>query len=220
MDRAKFFAAAKTSVFGGKFTQAQVTGIDALLDACDKEGVTDGRHIAYVLATPMIETGGSFVPIKESLNYSTEALNKKFPRRISPAQAQAYGRNSKHAANEQQIANVIYGGAWGLENLGNKRVGAGWLYRGRGLPQLTGERLYTIFGYAENPDAVADVKISADIMVKAMKDGIFTGKKLSDYLNAKGSNWTGARYTVNGTDRAADIAAYAQKFYTAWKAAQ
>lgn len=218
MDRAKFFAAAKTSVFGGKFTQAQVDGIDAILDACVAEGVTDGRHVAYILATPMIETGGTFVPIKESLNYSSDALTAKFSKRITTAQAKAYGRNSKHAANQEAIANIIYGGAWGLKNLGNKRAGAGWLYRGRGLPQLTGERLYTWAGYAENPDAVADLKVSADIMVKAMRDGIFTGKKLADYLNDKTTNWVGCRYTVNGTDRAKDIAAYAEKFYAAWKA--
>lgn len=218
MDRAKFFAAVKTSVFGGKFTQAQVDGIDAILDACAAEGVTDGRHIAYILATPMIETGGTFVPIKESLNYSSESLVSKFSKRITAAQAKAYGRNSKHAANQEAIANIIYGGAWGLKNLGNTLLGDGWLYRGRGLPQLTGERLYSWAGYAESPDAVADLKVSADIMVKAMRDGIFTTKKLSDYLNDKTTDFVNARRIVNGTDRAADIAAYAQKFYAAWKA--
>ncbi len=219
MDRAKFFAGIKRSVFGGKFTQAQVDGIDAILDACQKHGVSDERHIAYILATPMIETGGTFVPIKENLNYSTEALNTKFPNRITRAQAEAYGRNAKHPANQQMIANIIYGGDWGLKNLGNKKPTDGWDMRGRGLPQLTGRRLYEIFGYADNPDAVADIKVSADIMVRAMRDGTFTGRKLSDYFNAKVTVWKGARAIVNGSDRADDIARYAMLFHAALKAA-
>jgi len=219
MDRAKFFAAVKTSVFGGKFTQAQVAGIDALLDACAKEGVTDGRSVSYILATPMIETGGSFVPIVESLNYAASALVSKFGKRITSAQANTYGRTAAHPANQEMIGNIIYGGAWGANNLGNTQPGDGFKYRGRGLVQTTGRRLYEIFGYADNPDAVCDIKISADIMVRGMRDGTFTTKKLANYFGAT-ADWVNARRIVNGTDRAADIAGYAQKFYAAWKAAQ
>ena len=53
--------------------------------AYEDEGVTDLRQVAYVLATPMIETGGSFIPIVESLNYSTDALVAKFGKRIGAA---------------------------------------------------------------------------------------------------------------------------------------
>jgi len=204
-------------VFGKSYTPAQVAGIDALLDACGVHGVTDGRQIAYILATPMIETGGSFVPIVESLNYSTTALLSKFPNRITKAQAEAYGRNTKHAANQVAIGNIIYGGTWGAKNLGNTLEGDGFKYRGRGLVQTTGRRLYEIFGHEDDPDAVCDVKVSADIMVRGMRDGTFTGKKLADYFGPK-TDWVGARRIVNGTDRAADIANYAKKFYAAYKA--
>jgi putative chitinase len=33
MERAKFFAAVRTSLFGGKLSQEQVSGMEAILDA-------------------------------------------------------------------------------------------------------------------------------------------------------------------------------------------
>lgn len=217
MNRAAFFASIRKSVFSGSLSQSQVTGIEALLDECEKQGVTDKRQIAYILATPMIETGGSFEPITESLNYSTEALRSKFPNRISQADAQKYGRNSSHPANQEMIGNIIYGGEWGRKNLGNTQPGDGYKYRGRALVQTTGRRLYEIFGYADNPDGLKEIKPAAFVMVKGMKDGIFTGKKLSDYFNSTTEDWRNARRTVNGTDRADDIATYAKSFYSALK---
>ena len=219
MNRTAFFASIRKNPFGGSLTQSQVTGIDAILDECDKQGVTDLRHVAYILATPMIETGGSFEPVTESLNYSVESLRSKFPNRISASDALKYGRNAQHSANQEMIGNIIYGGEWGKKNLGNTQPGDGFRYRGRGLSQVTGRRLYEIFGYADKPDEMAHIKASAYAMVKAMKEGIFTGVKLSDFINTTKEDWNGARKTVNGTDRSADIASHAKTFYAALKGA-
>lgn len=217
INRKTFFAEIKNTVGGyvGEVGAKRIAGIDAILDAFDTEGVTDPRWMAYVLATPMIETGETFAPITESLNYSEASLLSKFGKRITAAQAKKYGRNASHAANQEAIGNIIYGGPWGKTNLGNKLTGDGFKYRGRGLVQTTGRRLYEIFGYADNPEAVGDIKISADIMVRGMRDGTFTGKKLSDYFNDDKTDWTNARRIVNGVDRAADIARIAQVFYKA-----
>jgi putative chitinase len=220
MNTAEFFAAARTSVFGGKLAQTQVDGITALLEACADLGVVDDRHVAYILATPMIETGGTFVPITESLNYSSTALMSKFGKRITPAQAAQYGRTNTHPANQEAIGNIIYGGPWGAADLGNTQPGDGNLFRGRGLSQVTGRRLYTIFGYADNPEAVATLRVSAEIMVKAMRDGMFTGKKLGDYFSATVTDFVNARRIVNGLDRATDMAVYAKKFLACMEAAR
>jgi len=219
MNRTAFFASIRKNPFGGSLTQPQVMGIDAILDECEKQNVKDLRHVAYILATPMIETGGSFEPITESLNYSSDALRAKFPNRISASDAEKYGRNSQHPANQEMIGNIIYGGEWGKKNLGNTQAGDGFKYRGRGLSQVTGRRLYEIFGYADKPDEMAHIKASAYAMAKAMKEGTFTGVKLSDFINATKEDWNGARKTVNGTDRAADIAKHAKTFYAALKEA-
>lgn len=61
-------------------------------------------------------------------------------------------------------------------------------FYGHGLIQLTHERNFAKFGkmrgkdYVGNPELVLDVNESAFIAVKGMKDGLFTGKKLSDYI--------------------------------------
>jgi hypothetical protein len=50
-----------------------------------------------------------------------------------------------------------------------------------------------------------------------MKEGWFTGKKLSDYVTLQRSDFTGARRIINGTDCAALIAGYAVGYDTTLK---
>lgn len=77
--------------------------------------------------------------VVESLNYRADRLVPVFGRhRITQEQARLYGRSANRAANQEAIANIVYGGAWGLRNLGNREPGDGWKYRGRGPLQTTG----------------------------------------------------------------------------------
>lgn len=218
MNRATFFNSVRKSVFNGSLSQSQVTGLEAILDASEKFGVTDIRMIAYAMATPMIETGGTYEPISESLNYSVEALRSKFGNRISAADAARYGRTAMQKANQEAIANIIYGGAWGKENLGNTQPGDGWKYKGRSLVQLTGRRNYAKFDLEDNPDDALKIETAAEIMVEGMRDGLFTGKKFSDYFGTN-AQWVQARRMVNGLDKAQEIANYAMKFHTALQSA-
>lgn len=95
-------------------------------------------RVAAFLAQDGHESG-QLRNLVENLNYSVEALLAKFSRdRISETDAKAYGRAAGRPANQQAIANCVYGGAWGAKSLGNKKTGDGWLYRGRGLIQITG----------------------------------------------------------------------------------
>lgn len=212
MDRAKFFAAVRNSVFRGSLSQSQVDGIDALLDACDDLSVTDARNIAYILATPMIETGGSFQPIIENLNYSELGLRNTFPKYFSPADAKAYARQP------QRIANRAYANRMGN---GDEASGDGWKYRGRGYCQITGHDNYAKFSnllghdLVTNPDVATQDDLAAKVIVIGMRDGVFTGRKLADYFTSKSSDWINARRIINGLDRASDIANYAKRFYAA-----
>lgn len=127
----------------------QVEGIEAILDGGKHLPIS---HMAYVLATSWHETGTKMQPVTENLNYSVEGLLKTFGRhRITEAQARRYGRTNNQPANQQAIANTVYGGEWGLKNLGNTKTDDGWRYRGRGLPQITGRTNYTKFGIADTP---------------------------------------------------------------------
>lgn len=218
MNRETFFTWVRKNIFNGRLTQSQVDGMNAILDAAEDLGVTDIRMIAYALATPVIETGGTYEPVSENLNYNVSALTLKFPNRISASDAAKYGRTAMQKANQEAIANTIYGGEWGKQNLGNTQHGDGWRYLGRGLTQITGRRNYAKFGYEDNPDGVSVLKTAATIMVKGMRDGSFTGKKFSDYFGST-AQWVQARRMINGLDRAEEIAGFAQKFHNALKAA-
>jgi predicted chitinase len=65
MKRAIFFATVRARLFGGRLTQAQVEGLETLLDAAKRHGVVERRQIAYVLATAYHETGRAMRPVRE-----------------------------------------------------------------------------------------------------------------------------------------------------------
>lgn len=97
----------------------------------------------------------------------------------------------------------------------------GHAYYGRGFVQLTWKGNYAkmskVVGVdlVNNPDLALDMKISTQILFHGMIHGSFTGKKLSDYFNAKKEDWIGARRIINGTDKANLIAEYAKQYYAA-----
>lgn len=205
MDRGKFFASIRKSGLFPGLSQPQVDGIVAILDEANKRG-TPQTWLAYMLATPYLETGSAMQPIKENLNYSAQGLQRTFPKYFTPPQATAYARQP------ERIANRAYANRMGN---GNEASGDGWLYRGRGLVQITGKDNYKKFGIADDPDQALIDKVAVRIMFDGMEQGIFTGKKLSDYFHDNVADWTGARRIINGQDRAKDIASYANIFYKA-----
>lgn len=102
--------------------------------------------------------------IAENLNYAASALISIFgTQRISAAQAEQYGRTADHPADQEKIANIIYGGPWGLKELGNKNPGDGWSYRGSGLIQVTGFYNFQIaekdtdIPFTTNPDLMRTI---------------------------------------------------------------
>lgn len=96
---------------------------------------TPARQAAFV-AQIGHESGG-FARVSESFNYSVDGLAATFPRsRISLEDCRRLGRkpNEKSVPLERQvqIAQLVYGGRYG-----NNTLGDGYLYRGRGLKQIT-----------------------------------------------------------------------------------
>ncbi|MGL4758558.1 MAG: glycoside hydrolase family 19 protein, partial [Patescibacteria group bacterium] len=89
-------------------------------------------------------------------------------------------------------------------------------YYGRGYVQLTHKFNYQKYSnklgidLVANPDKVMEPDISLFIIVDGMKNGIFTGKKLSDFITTHHTDFAGARRIVNGTNRANLIASYAR----------
>ena len=89
---------------------------------------------------------------------------------------------------------------------------------GMGYVQLTWKDNYKKAGDKLGVDFVADPKKlllaehATPILVTGMREGWFTGKKLSDYLNETKQDFVNARRIINGTDRAKDIAAIAEAY--------
>ena len=106
-------------------------------------------------------------------------------------------------------------------DIGNVRPGDGYLYRGRGLVQLTGRALYEKLGkrlnvpLADNPDLAMNPDIAYEITIAGMLDGLFTGVALSRYLSIPIPDLLNARRVVNGTDKARVIAGYTSEIETA-----
>lgn len=120
----------------------------ALENACIKFGIITAVQKSHFLGQISVESGG-FKTFRESLNYSVDGLMKTFGRhRISAADCQKYGRKAGQSANQEGIANAVYGGKWGADNLGNTEAGDGWRFIGRGLKQLTGRENYTKYSQA------------------------------------------------------------------------
>ena len=105
-----------------------------------KQGFTDPRAIAEMLALTNYETGG-YTRTVENMKYTDpQRLMRMFKEVTNLEQAKQLV-----AAGEVAIANTVYGGGKG-QSLGNSKPGDGFLYRGRGLVQLTGRANYARIG--------------------------------------------------------------------------
>lgn len=112
-------------------------------------------------------------PKVESLNYKAESLQKIFGvARISKIDAYKYGRIDNaggvtiQKANQEMLANILYGNTFGQNNLGNLVFSDGWKYRGRGIFQITGKWNYrrlsadTGIDFVNNPDLLLQEEYS------------------------------------------------------------
>lgn len=199
MNRKEFYAAL------GPHTQQQVDGQEAILNEAQRRKASI-TLTAYALATAKHETGGTFGPVTENLNYTTvKRIRQVWPSRFpSDAHARPYVRNP------EGLANFVYNG-----RLGN-RPGSndGWSFRGRGLAQVTGRANYEKWRIADNPDKALELPTAARILFDGLEKGMFTGKKVSDY-----SNYAAMRSVVNPDGNGALIAKYAEQYEQALRKA-
>lgn len=114
----------------------------------------------------------------------------------------------------------------GRADLGNTERGDGPRFKGRGYVQITGRANYRKFSQRLSVDLVGNPLLALDpptsykIASLGMRQGLFTGKGLIDYIHESTCDYRNARRIINGLDRADKIKGHAEKLELALRSAQ
>jgi hypothetical protein len=196
-DRRVFFDKVRRPLFGGRLRQSQVDGLSAVLDGLERWLPAGGAgQAAYVLATAHHETGGALAPIEERGDT-------------------AYFKRLYDIEGERPAV---------ARRLGNGTPGDGVRFRGRGFVQITGRDNYRRFSerlgidLVASPDMALREDIAVRILVEGMRDGVFTGRALREFVEEGTEDFVGARRVVNGRDKAEEVAGYARLYLAALRA--
>ncbi len=158
------------------------SGLESFLAAlCQDSDITDVRWAAYMTATTMFETAGTFRPIEE----------------YGRGQGHEYGNPQPYTDRRgQTVQNIYYGrGYCQLTWLGN------YLRLGQALG--LGDTL------AVTPDRAMEPDIAYQILSRGMREGLFTGHRLGEFISGSVCDYVQARRIVNALDAAGPIAARA-----------
>ena len=194
INRQRFFASVRKTF--GSLRQEQTDGFETLLAAIE-ERCTSIPEAAYLLATAWHETAFTMQPVRETLASS----------------------------DEDAIARLEY--AWKRGKLRSVKnpywrkdpEGKSWF--GRGYVQLTHKVNYETMGrrlgvdLVGRPELAMVPSIAADILIVGSQEGLFTGKRLSEFIGGSKKFYRSARRVINGLDKADQIAKYAVQFETA-----
>jgi len=190
MTTAAFYAAAR-SLFGGTLSQSQVDGLNVILEATHHLPIS---HRAYLLATTHHETGRTMQPVRETFAKTDDEAIRRL--------------EASFAKGQLKWVKTPY---WRKD-----ADGKSWL--GRGYVQLTHKVNYekasmlTGVDLVANPNAAMRPAVAAKILVEGSQMGMFTGKKLSDYLPG---DYVNARRIINGVESAQTVAKLAQGYEAA-----
>ena len=181
-DHKKFFDSYREEY--GSLIQSQVSGIENLLVCIEHDPqVNDVRWAAYMMATVKHECADEWQPIEE----------------YGKGQGRPYGIQVQVTGSDgKQYLNVYYG---------------------RGYVQLTWkenyEKMSKALGLSDelliHPERVMEPVIAYNIMSYGMRKGLFTGRKLSNFIYGEICDYKNARSIINGLDRWQTIQDYAEK---------
>ena len=170
-----------TSAFGD-LNDSQRAGLEALLAAAEADGdITDIRWLAYMFATVKHECAGTWKPIEE---YG-KGKGRKYgtPVTVTDPEGRSY-------------SNAYYGRGY---------VQLTWDYNYRNMGKVLGNRLLY------EPQLALDAGVAYRILSHGMRNGSFTGARLSRFIDGDACDYKNARKIINGLDQAERIAGYAQK---------
>jgi putative chitinase len=150
----------------------------------------------------MLKAATDALNLNSTQQYSVNAINKAFEKygdgdanKLAYILATAY-----HESHLKPIREIKGSPGSALWNIQQKYWPSG--YYGRGFVQITWEGNYKKLGDAigvnlvRHPDKALQTSVAAKIIVVGMMRGLFTGKKLSDFINENGADFYAARGTV------------------------
>ncbi len=176
--------------FGGQ-SQSQIDGLEQLLTFIEFDrDVMDIRWAAYMLATVKWECDDTWQPIDEG------------------------GKGAGHP----------YGVPVKVKDKSGKEYTN--VYYGRGYVQLTWKANYETMSQTLNlgdelvihPEKALDAGIAYQVMSYGMRNGSFTGRKLSDFISGNQCDYKDSRKIINGLDQWQVIKGFAEKLETMLRA--
>jgi predicted chitinase len=161
--------------------------IELMKNSLTRYGIANPFLQAGIMA--VVSTEGGFYPRSEGSykNTNNARLRTLFGSRLKDFSENAL-TNLKQ--NDEDFYNVIYGGEFGVKNLGNTQPGDGWKYRGRGFNQITGRALYNFIGkqigvdLINNPEKLNELPVASDALAVFFGSAFKQGK-VNGYLQKK-----------------------------------
>lgn len=200
MNRPAFYAEARRYL--GSLSTANVIGFELFLTEGERQTLPIDQF-AYILATVWWETGKTMQQMREAFWVSHDPVIAEAWRKKHLRYYPYYGRSYPQFTWQRNYQCAT--DTW------NKK------YRGDG-PEID---------FVENPDAIMDPRYGVPLTFDAMREGWFTERKLSDYLDgidesdaADLAEFKLARKVVNGNDRATEIGKLALVFEKSLKMAK
>lgn len=165
-------------------------------------------ELAYMLATTKHETAHTYMGISEF----GQGRGRPYGREITvidPTTQKVY-KNTYYGRGYVQLT-------WGFnyQRL-DHHLGHGIFPHRNQTREESYNRGFTISAPAKslylNPEMALEKENSYVGLVWGMQQGIYTGRTIGQYISSGNIDYFNARRVINGTDRAADIAAYAEDF--------
>lgn len=178
--------------------------LDAVVKTCAEFEINTPERIAAFIAQTAHESGG-YTMLVENLNYSDTTMAAVWPNRFAVlgADKKPVKENGKNVPNAfakalhrkpEAIASTVYANRMGN---GTIESGEGWLYRGRGLKQLTGKDNVTRCGQALNVDLVSNPDLLLEPEYAARSAGWFwKANNLSKFADVE--DMEGMTKKING----------------------
>lgn len=185
---------------------------EVLPEVFDYAGINNEKRAAMFFANVSHETGG-FRVFEESLWYTATRLATVWPSRFRGKDGKPNELAYEVEKNQQKTANVVYANRMGN---GDQASGQGYLYRGRGLPMLTGLDNYRMFDSEMNMNGkiVTNPNMVALPYWSAFAAGVFFKNKGIGPLADQGKIKEARKRWNGGTIGLSDVVTNYNKFLT------